>query len=112
MGIDELIQIASERTLRVSEIDQTAIDLGRSAEDVCDLFSRAVAQRYLAGEYSYDLADAAMNSLFSYAIPVSARALPALSWSVYIAFDEGEYREGGETVTRELLAKVPGLIDA
>jgi hypothetical protein len=112
--IDQLVRIASdEDVLRSADMDSTVEALGLSIGDVCDAFATRVAERYLRGEYSYTSADAAMNALFAYAYPESGVGLPSLAFSIYEAFDEGEYHHAddrpnsqGEDRTRALLARV------
>ncbi len=112
MTVEELIRIAAERTPQRLEVEQAATAAGRSSEEICDLLSRTVAQRYLAGEYRYAFADVVMNNLFAYLSVFSARGMPDLSFGVYLAFDAGEYMKGGEFRTRELLGRLRDLVDA
>jgi hypothetical protein len=61
-------------------------------------------------------ADGAMTQLFHFAIVETGAGLSDFAWSVYGAFDEGEYihdgiaaEEQGETLTRKLLGEISSL---
>ena len=112
MTLEDLIRIAGERTPQRSEVEQAAKAAGYSSEELCDLLSRTVARGYLTGRYDYAFADGVMNNLFAYLTLLSAHPMPDLSFGVYLAFDAGEYQKGGESVTRDLLGRLPNLGDA
>jgi hypothetical protein len=116
MSLDALIEIASVRMPQMAEVDAAAGVLGLSVSDLCDQLSRTVAERFVQGVYSFAVADSVMNNLFGFAHAVSGQGLPALSWSVYLAFDDGEYEHPedppelqGEYRTRVLLAQIASL---
>ena len=69
MTIDALIHVASERPLRAEDVEAAANGLRVTVVELYDLFAKRVAQRYLSGELSYTVGDAAMNELFGYGIP-------------------------------------------
>jgi hypothetical protein len=57
-------------------------------------------------KYTWLDCDAAMNALFGFAYAMSRSDLPAYAFRVYLAFDEGEYYEGGELITLKMLAEI------
>ena len=90
--------------------------MGLSEADLCDRFAIAVGRRYLEGGYSFAFADGAMNHLFVFMTSHLKTDQPHVAWSVYEAFDEGEYiRVGeaedqqGEARTRALLARIDAV---
>ena len=119
MTIDALIQNASERPLRAEDVEAGTESLRVTVVELYDLFAKRVARRYLSGELSYTMGDAAMTELFSYATRGGSPELPRFAWQVFEAFDEGEYLHAGEPVdqqgeakTRMLLARIAELRDA
>jgi hypothetical protein len=80
-----------------------------AAEDLCaaenielyDLYNRialVVAERFHKGTLSYEDGDGVMNAIFGMLVngdkPIDS-VQPA--WSIYLAFDEGEYYHNGST---------------
>lgn len=116
MSLDALIEIASVRMPQVAEVNSSADVLGLSVSDLLDELSRMVAERFVQGTCSFTVADFVMNNLFGFAHAVSGVGLPELSWSIYLAFDAGEYEHPedppelqGEYRTRVLLAQIASL---
>jgi hypothetical protein len=73
--------------------DDGAFDLalashGGSRNAFCDSFAKEVAQRYLDNSLEFDIADYAINCLSAWA---SLEEFSEFSWTIYRAFDEGEY---------------------
>ena len=69
----------------------------KTHETFCDQFARRVAERYLAGELSYEVADRAMNGLYAYCYHLdSDRGMSGYAWAVFDAFEAGEYVHEGD----------------
>ena len=102
--IPNLIQAAAAGPLTKAVIERACETGKKSLFELYDAFAREVAERFSRGEHSWEFCDVAMNSLFTYAHPVSLSGLPPFAFEVYSAFDEGEYREEGEIVSRRLIA--------
>jgi len=79
------------------------------AESICaaenieltDLYNRIaliVAERFDNGTLPYEDGDAIMNAIFSMMVD-GEKPMDAIepAWSIYLAFDEGEYYHGGST---------------
>jgi len=116
MTLENLIEIAGDRIPRLAEVEAAADNLNLSVPDLCDELSRTVAIRFVQGHCSFALADAVMNNLSGFAHVVLGTGLPDLSWSVYLAFDDGEYLHEedppelqGEGRTRVRLADIRAL---
>ena len=69
--------------------------------------------RYLAEKIAWEDADAAINNLYALAYVRDDFGLGEFAWSVYLAFDEGEYVHGagdlqldGEPRTRKILSSL------
>lgn len=64
-------------------------------ERFCNLFAKAVAIDFLAGQTDFDQGDQAMNFLFVFMTNPLYQSqhgtLPEPAWSIYLAFDRGEY---------------------
>jgi hypothetical protein len=78
--------------------DDGAFDLalashGGSRNAFCDSFAKEVAQRYLDNSLEFDIADCAINCLSAWA---SLEEFSEFSWTIYRAFDEGEYLHPGQ----------------
>lgn len=83
-----------------------------------DLYNQValiVAKRFHAGTLSYEDGDAAMNAVFGMMTEDAGNGHPdpwvQPAWSIYLAFDEGEYDHGGssdpvETFTRPQIRDV------
>jgi len=114
MKLDDLIEKASSNhPIDLAEMETVAHDLNLPVPDVLDLFARTVATCYLHGDYTYEVADMAMNQLFGFAYDTTDLGLSDLAWEIFIAFDEGEYLHPGgasvlqgEALTRELLNNI------
>jgi hypothetical protein len=69
--------------------------------DVLDELACYVANAYVQGSLSYEVAGAVMNSAFSVAsspefLAMHDRTIPSITFEVYQAFDEGEYGHPGD----------------
>jgi hypothetical protein len=116
MTLEALIEIAAARAPLLSEIEAATRALNLSAPEVLDELSRAVATRFVHDRCSFAVADTVMNNLFAFAHVTNDLGMPPLSWSVYQAFDAGEYEHDGdpselqgENRTRVLLGQIGGL---
>jgi hypothetical protein len=99
MMLDEFIILAASRAPDSKDVAQAAQRLGISKTDLLDMVARTVAERFLNGTMPWSAGDAAMNSLFSYALhsgDADVEALPVFAWCVFDSFDEGEYEHLGE----------------
>jgi hypothetical protein len=117
MDVTNLIKHASEKSLTKQVIEQVCSDNSLDTFGLYDEFAKEIVREYLDGSYSWAYCDAAMNNLFEYAYgkSESSAGLPEYAYSVFIAFDEGEYehRDGppelnGEARTKLLVNKLIG----
>lgn len=110
--LDPLIRACGSLPIAECEVDAIRRQTGWSRERFCDEFSRRVAQGYATGCLCFTVADAAMNRLYAFSYGNSRGMLPAYSWDVYQAFDDGEYRHYGdpEDVDPELKYTRPQIL--
>lgn len=95
MNLDELILQAGEgdpkAVLTMDAMATAAESLGIDQAELCDRFARRTGEGFLSGEIPWIVADIAMNKLFAYCV-VKLGTESDLVWSVYIAFDQSEFR--------------------
>ena len=77
-------------------IENIRVKAGWSSGEFCDAFSHRVAHEYAAYRLSFSTADAALNRLHTFFYLRYDSLLPAYSWEVFEAFDEGEYQHDGD----------------
>jgi hypothetical protein len=106
MSIEELVQSAFRAPLADQTIAAICGALNKSRTEMFDAFAKEVAEGYEKRKYAWRDCDTAMNALFGFAYAVSKSNLPDYAFRVYLAFDEGEYHEGGELVTHKMLAEI------
>ena len=95
------------KVISADEIDGAALKLGLSPSQLCDAFAKEVADGYLAGRYTWDEGDVAMNALWGY-ISLSLMEhtpIPDYAFGVFLAFDAGEViqEKSSDACTTELL---------
>jgi hypothetical protein len=88
VNIKDIIKKSIDRGLEESDIAAFCTRNSCSKEDFFDQFSRAVAEGYHHNEMSFSYCDGAMNTL----VALANYDVPTFSWSVFLAFDEGEYQ--------------------
>ena len=92
--LEQLIQQATTGKIELSEVESFCVAEGIEVSDLCNRIALIVAERFQAGTLSYEDGDGVMNALF-WLIVENQTVEPA--WSVYLAFDEGEYDHAGST---------------
>jgi hypothetical protein len=77
----------------------------------CDAFALHVAKAYMAGELGFEVADRAMNELYSFSYYDDDRGMPEVAWAVFEAFDSGAFIHDGDSpdVDQELKYTRPQL---
>ena len=90
MDVDAAIAVCAERFMSIPEVEALCAQLGSKDAHPLDALALDIAQRYMGGTLSFEVADTFMNSIWSYSC--SRAEIPALMYSIYQAFDAGEYR--------------------
>ena len=105
MDLDQLIELAFNRTPTQAEVEEAASFERVSVEAVPDTFARRVAERYLERVCGVGDAD------FAWSTAVAGTGLPEFAGRVFDAFDAGEFvgpgapkDEQGEDLTQKLLS--------
>ena len=91
-----LYEAAQNGWVSYALLKDVAIQSGRSAPDLLEELSYAVASRYSANEIDFEVADALMNALWALCVSEefwedNDRTIPPVTNAVYLAFDAGEY---------------------
>jgi len=89
MTLDDAIAIYAERTLDRVERAALCHAIAADTAHALDALALTVAQRYMNGSLTFEIADAVMNDLFAHGCELSE--IPSLMYSIYEAFDDGEY---------------------
>lgn len=98
MTTTEIEHLASTRSLSVVEVTAVCEKMGKTLESLLDDISLSVARRYLAGQIDFRYADAVMNGLFHVMILAHPTKIASdTAWSIYLAFDDGEWRHSGDS---------------
>ena len=101
-------------TITIEDVSRWSTAVGMTPRDVCHELSIRLARGFLDGMLSFDLCDKVVNkidALFIFNEEIMG-IRTALSWDVYLAFDEGEYyhennrnEDRVEVYTRPLLLR-------
>lgn len=118
ISIDDIIARATESAIDRVQVQAFCQKEGVSLDDLYNRVAVTIARRFHDGMMSYEDADAAMNRIWGMVIEDTVRfgdgfELPEPAFSVYEAFDAGEYDHGDgadpvEKYTRPLVAKIIG----
>jgi len=108
MNIDDILnQIDKNAQPDDDAFDLLLVSHSGSRNAFCESFTKEVAQRYLDNLLEFDKADCAINSLSAWA---PLETFSEFSWTIYRAFDEGEYLHPGQLAgTNEELYTKPML---
>jgi hypothetical protein len=93
-ALEQLIQQAGTGRIDRAEIDSFCASEDIEVPDLCNRVALIVAERFNAGILSYEAGDGVMNAFFPLIVE-NQTVEPA--WSIYLAFDEGEYDHAGST---------------
>jgi hypothetical protein len=119
MTLKEIIEKAADGQLNSEQVEDFCSAAGMAFSVFCDEFARVIATEYSDGRFAYTFCDSAMNALFAFTTNrivdhPSKDFLPDYSYSVYLAFDEGEYRHRNdppnvsseELYTKPMIARI------
>ncbi|MDQ3818163.1 MAG: hypothetical protein M3362_10775 [Acidobacteriota bacterium] len=108
-ALELIIQQATTGRINRADAESVCATTGIEMTELYNQIALIVAKRFDAGSLSYEDGDGAMNAIFSMMADDDANGHPAPyvepAWSIFLAFDEGEYFHGGssdpvETFTR------------
>ncbi len=104
--IDQHIDLARERPLTINDIGLGANPDAESVKAFCDAFAQRLVARYVSNELSWSDADALANHYFNLMVQHCGSRMPDYAWEVYLAFDEAEFGDRGDTFTLSRLAEI------
>jgi hypothetical protein len=100
-ALEPIIQQATTGRINRADAESVCAATGIEMTDLYNQIALIVAKRFDAGTLSYEDGDGAMNAIFSMMTDDAANGHPAPyvepAWSIYLAFDDGEYFHGGST---------------
>ncbi len=114
MTLGEIIETSSKRGLERDTVESFCMEETITLPAFCDRFARTVAHCYASNEREFEFCDGAINNLYAFMIASCIDTLPDYAFSVFLAFDEGEYHhrndpcdaDPGEIYTRPQIAKL------
>jgi hypothetical protein len=89
MNFHDLIKEAEHRCLSLEDVATFCKDSVQPLDDTLDTCALELAKAYVAGTISFDTGDNLANVLFAFG--AQQESLPELMFSVYLAFDAGEF---------------------
>ena len=92
--VDDFIQTCTRQAPDDQAMADWAARLGVTQAALLDGLAAAIATRYLQRQLDFAAADVAVNRLAGYAIRTDQ--IQPFMWSVYLAFDAGEYPHHGD----------------
>jgi hypothetical protein len=104
--VDYHIATAVERQLILGDIGLTATDSPDVVRKFCDDFCRRLVVHYLSNDLSWEDADTAANNIYLLMIRDCGGRVPNYAWDVYLAFDEGEIGDRGDSFTRPRILEI------
>jgi hypothetical protein len=63
---------------------------------ICNELAWLIANRFLANQMTYELADTAINWVRGYSLTTESTSLPEPCSEIYLAFDQGEFLHPSE----------------
>lgn len=97
MTLDDLIRKAADQPFAQFEVDAVCAQQGLVVGELFDTISRRIVRGYTSGDLSFDFCDAVMNHVYSFMLLKHEMAPPDYSYSVFLAFDEGEYQHPNDS---------------
>jgi hypothetical protein len=95
------MQDAMTRRMNRAEAESYCSAEGIELTELYNRIAVIVAKRFYGGTLPYEDGDAVMNAIFGMMTVDALNGHPAPyvepAWSIYLAFDEGEYDHGGST---------------
>jgi hypothetical protein len=95
MTLDDAIAIAPIPSRVYLDVEAMCASVGGEKSEALNSLALDLARRYLDGMVSYPVADAIMNNIFSYCTGIieslPGRTMPEPMFSVFLAFDAGEF---------------------
>src|SRR5262245_17122228 len=94
------LEIAAHRMLTLQDVGLPAAAAPESVRARCDLIAADLATQYLSGSLTWQDADDRANNLYDLMISHCGLQVPTFAWDIFLAFDEGEIDDRGDSYTR------------
>ncbi len=98
--MDASLEIAAQRMLTLNDVGLSAASTPHEVRQRCDVIAADLATCYLAGSLSWLDADTRANNIYDLMISHCGSLVPSFAWDVFLAFDEGEVDDRGDSYTR------------
>jgi hypothetical protein len=100
-ALEPIIQQAKAGRINRADAESYCTAKGIEITDLYNEVALTVAKRFHTGTLSYEDGDGVMNAIFSMMADDAGNNHPnpwvEPAWSIYLAFDEGEYYHAGST---------------
>ena len=96
VSLDDIIRKAADNPFDTDEVAAVCVEQSITRDDFADLVSRTIASRYHSGELDFGFCDGVMNHLYAFITMRGDLPMPDYAYSVFLAFDEGEYYHTGD----------------
>jgi hypothetical protein len=110
--VDASLEIAAHRMLTLDDVGLSATSAPDAVKGRCNAIAADLANQYLAGSLSWLDADTRANSIYDLMISHCGSQVPAFAWDVFLAFDEGEVDDRGDSHTRPRVTELVRKYDA
>lgn len=112
LTFDEIVEksLAGSNDLK-DDVEGFCRDGNLTPDAFSNMFARLIAEGYLAGRFSWESGDAAMNAI--YPVMLDCPKLPEFAWAIFIAFDDGEWHPRSVHLTSDEVTRpiIRTLID-
>jgi len=97
-ALERIIQDAASGRMNRTDAESFCAAENIELPDLYNRIALIVAERFDNGTLSYQDADGVMNAIFGMMVD-GEKPMDSIepAWSIYLAFDEGEYYHGGST---------------
>ena len=110
--MDSSLEISGQRMLTLKDIGLSFASTPDAVRNRCDVIAAELARRYLAGSLSWLEADIRANNLYDLMFVHCGSRVPEFAWDVFLAFDEGEVDDRGDSHTRPRVTELMRKYDA
>ena len=100
------LEIAAQRMLTLQDVGLSAASEPEAVRETCNLIAADLSRHYLSGSLKWTAADTCANHIYDLMILHCGSQVPAFAWDVFLAFDEGEADDQGDSYTRPRITEV------
>src|SRR5262245_38472952 len=100
------LEIAAHRMLTLQDLGLSPASAPEAVRAKCDLIAAHLATQYLSGSLTWPDADTRANNLYDLMISHCGSHVPEFAWDIFLAFDEGEIDDRGDSYTRPRVTEI------